>query len=194
MTDFHDTLAEETLRLAEDLRETDPAALYEGLVARGRSEPERLAQMLMCALVWLDVDVTTSELVARAEAVAADRSFKAAPISSTEAILLNDFATETGVLPAGSRYLAAPMEDGMWELQVTDSRTVTVPEKLIWAGARKRGMLLRNRDAREEYGFARRTLGFGHRAAVAWLRSHYRVSDEQVERWLAIGTPVGVAS
>lgn len=194
MTDYHDLLAEETLRLAENLRETDPAVLYADLVARGRKEPERLAQMLMCALVWLDVDVTTSELVARAEAVAADRSHKAVPVARVEAILHKDFITDTGVLPAGSRYLAAPVAGGMWELQVTDSSTVTVPETVIRAGARKRGTLLRTRDAREEYGFARRTLGFGHQAAVSWLRSHYRVSDEQVERWLAIGARQAVAS
>ncbi|MGI5223007.1 hypothetical protein [Nocardia sp. CA-290969] len=187
MSDYHDRLAEETLRLAENLREIDPAILYADLVARGRTEPERVAQMLMCALVWLDVDVTTSELVARAEAVAADRSMKAAPVGQVEVILFKDFLTDTGVLPAGSRYLATPVEGGMWELRVTDSTTVTVPEAVIRAGARKRGTLLRNRDAREEYGFARRTLGFGHHAAVAWLRSHYRVSDEQVERWLSIG-------
>jgi len=75
----------------------------------------------------------------------------------------------------------------MWELRVTDSPAVMVAEADVRAGARKRGTQLRGRDAREEYRFARRALGYGHHSAVRWVREHYKVCDEQVARWLAIG-------
>lgn len=192
MSDYHDHLAEETLRLAENLRGSDSTVLYGELVRRCRTEPERVAQMLMCALVWLDVDTTTDELVGRAEAAAEDqartrlRSVPDVP-APVEAILNRDITTDTGILPAGSRYPATPAVGGMWELRVTDSTAVMVAEADVRAGARKRGTQLRGRDAREEYQFARRALGYGHHSAVRWVREHYKVCDEQVARWLAIG-------
>ncbi len=72
-------------------------------------------------------------------------------------------------------------KNGMkWELVAEGE---IVPESWIRGGGRQRRTLLRARDAREEYEFARRQLGFGHPEAITWLRSRFQVTERHLLRW-----------
>lgn len=188
MSDFHDLLAEETLRLAENLRATDSTTLYAELVQRCRTDPERTAQMLMCALIWVDVEGSTQNLIRRAEDVAATSTAAALRLVPDvdgwmTVRLRRDVHTEFGLLAAHSAQRAVPEMGGVWRVRVSEQHSVTVPETSIEQGNKRRQALLRNRDAREEYEFARRELGYGHVAAVQWLQEKFGVTERQLYRW-----------
>jgi hypothetical protein len=188
VSDFHDELAQETLRMAENLRATVPTTTYAELTRRCKTEPERMAQILMCALVWVDVDAPAADLIRRAEGVAADNErsqLRLVPDMDEwiDVTLRHDIHTEVGLLAAGSVQRGIPDAPGVWRVRVTENDEVTVPEASIARGGKRRAALLRGRDAREEYEFARKQLGYSHLAAVQWLLETYGVSERQLYRW-----------
>lgn len=69
----HGELAAEALGIAEQVRETGPLELYRYLTNQCVRDPERMAQIIMCLGVWLDPDVTTDELIRRAESAVESR-------------------------------------------------------------------------------------------------------------------------
>jgi hypothetical protein len=188
MSDFHDVLAEETLRLAENLRAADANSLYADLVQQCRKDPGRVVQMLMCALIWVDVDGPTVDLIHRAENVAANNNAAALRLVPdvdgwVEVTLRRDIHSVVGLLAAGSVQRAVPNSPGVWRVRVTEQESVVVAETAINQGGVRRKSLLRGRDAREEYEFARKKLGYSHLAAVQWLLDQYGVSERQLYRW-----------
>lgn len=71
--DNHDDIGTAALYLAEEVRYRPPLELYRRLAHQCRRDPERMAQVLLCLAVWLDVDAPISSLTARAEAIGNNR-------------------------------------------------------------------------------------------------------------------------
>lgn len=112
-----------------------------------------------------------------------------------EILLRRDIHTDLGILPRGSTQQATPADDDQWLVRVTDTLTVPVPERSIWAGRAKRLKLQTVREVHEEYEFACDALGFSHAGAVKWVQERYRVEERQMNRWgLYIDGPREVAS
>ncbi|WP_159840164.1 hypothetical protein [Nocardia sp. CY41] len=69
----YDKLADGAIALCEQVRDVEPAVTFAELADRCVRDPQRMAQLLMCLAVWVDIDGPASALTARAEAVARGR-------------------------------------------------------------------------------------------------------------------------
>lgn len=181
----HDELAAAALQLRSDVRAVDPVELYDRLAAECRTDPARMAQVLMCLAIWISPSLTEAQLSGLADEVA-DLHAHPAPIVADlpiEVRLRRDVHAATGVLPQNSKHMATLTDDGQWAIRVTASETVAVEFTAVNAATTKRRTLQTASDAHEEYQFARTALGFSHASAMRWLVESYGTSEKQLYRW-----------
>lgn len=66
----YDKLAGAAIALCEQVRDLEPEATFVELTKRCAKDPQRMAQVLMCLAIWVDIEGPASALTDRAEAVA----------------------------------------------------------------------------------------------------------------------------
>ncbi|WP_228002178.1 hypothetical protein [Nocardia australiensis] len=109
--------------------------------------------------------------------------------------LRQEIRTPVGIMPRGSEQVATPFDAG-WLVRVTDAHLMLVPERTIYAGAKRRQALEDKAAAHEEYVHAREVLGYSHAAAMRWLIESYGITERTLFRWgfTDVHAPRAVAS
>ena len=191
----HDEIRAGALQLRAEVRNGDPTELYDRLAAACRTDPERMAQLIMCLAIWVDPRASRrrlGELEAEAAAQVEPRPVLAVVSDPVEIVLHRDIRTATGVLPRGSRHTAA-MVDGGWTVTV-GGHQVFIEDSAVRGASQRRTALETAAEAHEEYSFAREVLGFGHVSALRWLLDSYRTTERQLIRWGFTNVRTEVAS
>ena len=100
-----------------------------------------------------------------------------------------DIDTVVGTIAPGTRFLAALLDNGRWQLELSlprngiGSRTLTVPADAVVHGSDWPESAARRVAAHGDYRFARDVLRMGHASALAWLMRDYGVGERTLLRW-----------
>ena len=72
----HDDIADHAMRVCQDIRDPDvgPLFFYRELAGQCETDPERMAQLIMCLAAWVPYEEPMSSLVARMDAITEERA------------------------------------------------------------------------------------------------------------------------